>query len=50
MWPSDLGGVNWSGIAYDSRSQRVIAAVNHLAMVVTLSPISAVSPITTPTP
>jgi quinoprotein glucose dehydrogenase len=38
MWPSDLGGVNWSGIAYDSRSQRVIAAVNHLAMVVTLIP------------
>ncbi|HVY80660.1 MAG TPA: PQQ-binding-like beta-propeller repeat protein, partial [Steroidobacteraceae bacterium] len=38
MWPSDLGGVNWSGIAYDPRSQRVIAAVNHLAMVVTLIP------------
>jgi quinoprotein glucose dehydrogenase len=37
-WPGDLGGVNWSGIAYDSRSQRVIAAVNHLAMVVTLIP------------
>jgi quinoprotein glucose dehydrogenase len=38
LWPSDLGGVNWSGIAYDSRTQRVIAAVNHLAMVVTLIP------------
>ena len=36
LWPSDLGGVNWSGIAYDQRRQRVIAAVNHLPMVVTL--------------
>ena len=38
MWPSDIGGVNWSGVAYDSRTQRVIAAVNHIAMVVTLIP------------
>jgi quinoprotein glucose dehydrogenase len=38
LWPGDLGGVNWSGIAYDSRTQRVIAAVNHIAMVVTLIP------------
>ena len=38
LWPGYLGGVNWSGIAYDARSQRVIAAVNHLAMVVTLLP------------
>jgi quinoprotein glucose dehydrogenase len=38
LWPSYLGGVNWSGIAYDSRRHRVIAAVNHLAMVVTLIP------------
>jgi quinoprotein glucose dehydrogenase len=38
MWPSNLGGVNWGGIAYDPRSQRVLAAVNHLAMVVTLIP------------
>jgi quinoprotein glucose dehydrogenase len=38
MWPSNLGGVNWSGIAYDPRNQRVLAAVNHLAMVVTLVP------------
>jgi quinoprotein glucose dehydrogenase len=38
LWPGYLGGVNWSGIAYDSRTQRVIAAVNHLAMVVTLLP------------
>ncbi|HEV7714549.1 MAG TPA: pyrroloquinoline quinone-dependent dehydrogenase [Steroidobacteraceae bacterium] len=38
LWPSDLGGVNWSGIAFDTRRQRVVAAVNHLAMVVTLVP------------
>ncbi|MEP7244590.1 MAG: pyrroloquinoline quinone-dependent dehydrogenase [Gammaproteobacteria bacterium] len=38
LWPSDLGGVNWSGIAFDPRRNRVIAAVNHLAMVVTLIP------------
>ena len=36
MWPSNVGGVNWGGIAYDPRTQRVLAAVNHLAMVVTL--------------
>jgi quinoprotein glucose dehydrogenase len=36
MWPGYLGGVNWGGIAYDQRSQRVLAAVNHIAMVVTL--------------
>jgi quinoprotein glucose dehydrogenase len=36
MWPSNVGGVNWGGIAFDPRSQRVLAAVNHLAMVVTL--------------
>ena len=36
LWPGYLGGVNWGGIAYDPRSQRVLAAVNHLAMVVTL--------------
>ena len=36
MWPSNLGGVNWSGISYDARTQRVLAVVNHLAMVVTL--------------
>jgi quinoprotein glucose dehydrogenase len=38
LWPSDLGGVNWSGMSYDSRRQRIVAAVNHLAMVVTLMP------------
>jgi quinoprotein glucose dehydrogenase len=36
MWPSYLGGVNWGGIAYDPRGQRVLAAVNHIATVVTL--------------
>lgn len=35
-WPSKLGGVNWGGIAVDTQRQRVIAAVNHIAMVVTL--------------
>jgi quinoprotein glucose dehydrogenase len=36
MWPGSVGGVNWGGIAYDPRSQRVLATVNHLAMLVTL--------------
>jgi quinoprotein glucose dehydrogenase len=36
MWPGHVGGVNWGGIAYDPRSQRVLAAVNHLPMLVTL--------------
>jgi quinoprotein glucose dehydrogenase len=36
VWPGYIGGVNWGGIAYDPRSQRVLAAVNHIAMVVTL--------------
>ncbi|MEJ1962618.1 MAG: PQQ-binding-like beta-propeller repeat protein [Gammaproteobacteria bacterium] len=30
MRPSNLGGMNWGGIAYDARSQRVLAVVNHL--------------------
>jgi len=38
LWPSYLGGVNWGGIAFDQHRQRVIAAVNHLPMVVTLMP------------
>jgi quinoprotein glucose dehydrogenase len=36
LWPSYLGGVNWGGVAFDQHRQRVIAAVNHLPMVVTL--------------
>ena len=34
--PGYLGGVNWGGIVFDEQRQRVIAAVNHLPMVVTL--------------
>jgi quinoprotein glucose dehydrogenase len=34
--PSYIGGVNWGGVVFDEQRERVIAAVNHLAMVVTL--------------
>jgi len=37
LWPGDLGGVNWGGIAFDARRQRVFAAVNHLPMLITLT-------------
>ncbi|GAC1451975.1 MAG: quinoprotein glucose dehydrogenase [Steroidobacteraceae bacterium] len=33
-----LGGVDWGGMVFDEQRQRVIAAVNHLPMVVTLLP------------
>jgi quinoprotein glucose dehydrogenase len=36
--PGYLGGVNWGGIVFDESRQRVIAAVNHLPMVLTLVP------------
>ena len=36
MSPGYIGGVNWGGVAFDARRQRVFAAVNHLPMVVTL--------------
>jgi quinoprotein glucose dehydrogenase len=36
LYPSYAGGVNWGGVAFDPERQRVFAAVNHLAMVVTL--------------
>ena len=36
--PGYIGGVNWGGIVFDEQRERVIAAVNHLAMVVTLIP------------
>jgi quinoprotein glucose dehydrogenase len=36
--PSSLGGVNWGSLAFDSDRQLVLAAVNHLPMVVTLIP------------
>jgi quinoprotein glucose dehydrogenase len=38
MSPSSLGGVNWGGVAFDARRQRIFAAVNHLPFVVTLIP------------
>jgi quinoprotein glucose dehydrogenase len=36
--PGYIGGVNWGGIVFDEQRQRVIAAVNHLPMLVTLIP------------
>jgi quinoprotein glucose dehydrogenase len=33
-----MGGVNWGSLAFDSDTQLVFAAVNHLPMVVTLIP------------
>jgi quinoprotein glucose dehydrogenase len=36
--PGYIGGVNWGGIAFDEARQRVVAAVNHLPMLVTLLP------------
>ena len=36
--PSYAGGVNWGSLAFDSERQLVIAAVNHIAAVVTLIP------------
>ncbi|HVW67731.1 MAG TPA: pyrroloquinoline quinone-dependent dehydrogenase [Steroidobacteraceae bacterium] len=36
--PSYLGGVGWGGVVFDEARQRVIAAVNHLPMLVTLLP------------
>ena len=36
--PGYLGGVDWGGVTFDEQRQRVIAAVNHLPMLVTLVP------------
>jgi quinoprotein glucose dehydrogenase len=36
--PGYFGGVDWGGMVFDEQHQRVIAAVNHLPMVVTLLP------------
>jgi quinoprotein glucose dehydrogenase len=36
--PGYIGGVNWGGVVFDEQRQRVIAAVNHLPMLVTLIP------------
>lgn len=38
MMPSYVGGVNWGSLAFDNQRQLVIAAVNHIAAVVTLIP------------
>jgi quinoprotein glucose dehydrogenase len=38
MSPGFAGGMNWGSLAYDSERQLIIAAVNHLPMVVTLIP------------
>jgi quinoprotein glucose dehydrogenase len=34
--PGYIGGVNWGGVVFDEQRERIIAAVNHLPMVVTL--------------
>ena len=36
--PGYIGGVDWGGVVFDEGRQRVIAAVNHLPMLVTLVP------------
>jgi quinoprotein glucose dehydrogenase len=36
LTPGYIGGVNWGGLVFDEQRQRLIAAVNHLPMVVTL--------------
>ena len=36
--PGYLGGVNWGGVVFDEQRQRIIAAVNHLPMLLTLVP------------
>jgi quinoprotein glucose dehydrogenase len=38
MSPSYVGGINWGSLAFDHERQLVLAAVNHLPMVVTLIP------------
>ncbi len=38
MSPGYAGGVNWGSLAFDSRRQTIVAAVNHVPMVVTLIP------------
>ena len=36
--PGYLGGVNWGGVVFDEQRQRIITAVNHLPMLLTLVP------------
>lgn len=38
IWPGNIGGMNWSGVAVDERRGLLIAPTNRLAMVVTLIP------------
>jgi len=38
LFPGDIGGMNWSGVAVDERRGVLIAPTNRLAMVVTLIP------------
>jgi quinoprotein glucose dehydrogenase len=38
MFPGDVGGMNWSGVAFDARRGLLIANTNRLARVVTLIP------------
>jgi quinoprotein glucose dehydrogenase len=38
LWPSFAGGVNWGSLAFDPERQLILAAVNHIPMVVTLVP------------
>jgi quinoprotein glucose dehydrogenase len=38
IWPGNIGGLNWSGLAVDERRDLVLAPANRLAMVVTLIP------------
>lgn len=42
--PSYAGGVNWGSLAFDSDRQLVLAAVNHVPMVVTLVPRAQLEP------
>jgi quinoprotein glucose dehydrogenase len=36
--PSNVGGVNWGGVAYDPERRLVVVAVNTIAAVITLTP------------
>jgi quinoprotein glucose dehydrogenase len=36
--PGYVGGVNWGSLAFDPERQLIVAAVNHIPMVVTLAP------------
>ena len=38
IWPGNIGGMNWSGVAVDERRGLLIAPTNRVAMIVTLIP------------